>query len=89
MKKTLDALKEECPEATVAYSMPTMRIDKPGLEKKVRDLRQKMKKLCTKVRIDCIDNEKIDTNGLGSGRLHLNRKGNLQLARNFIRYIKH
>ena len=88
MKKTLDALREECPEATIARSMPTMRMDKPGLEKKVRDLRQKMKKFCTKV-IDCIDNENIDTNGLGSGRLHLNRKGNLQLARNFISYIEH
>ena len=39
VKKTLDALKEECPEATVAYSMPKMRMDKPGLDKKVRDLR--------------------------------------------------
>ena len=89
VKKTLDALKEECPEATVAYSMPTMRIDKPGMEKKVRDLRQKMKIFCTKEGIDRIDNENIDTDGLGSGRLHLNRKGNSLLARNFINYIEH
>ena len=88
-KKTLDALKEECPEATVAYSMPTMRLDKPGLDKKVRDLMQKMKIFCTKEGIDHLGNENIDTDGLGSGRLHLNRKGNSQLARNVINYIEH
>ena len=48
VKKTLDALREECPEATVAYSIPTIRMDKPGLEKKVRDLRKKMKTFCAK-----------------------------------------
>ena len=74
---------------TVAYSMPTMRIDKPGLEKKVRDLRQKIKTFCTKEGIDRIDNKNFDTDGLGSGRLYLNRKGNSQLARNFINYIEH
>ena len=31
----------------------------------------------------------MDTEGLGIGRLHLNRKGNSQFARNFINYIEH
>ena len=89
VKKTLDTLREECPEATVAYSMPTIRKDRPGLEKKVKDLVKKMKAFCTKEGIDRIDNENIDTEGLGIGKLHLNRKGNSQLARNFINYIDH
>ena len=48
-----------------------------------------MKIFCTKEEIERIANENIDTDGLGSGRLHLNRKSNSQLARNFINYIEH
>ena len=58
--------------------MLTIRMDKPGLEKNVRDLRQKLKIFSTKEEIDRIYNEHIESNGLGSDRLHLNRKGNSQ-----------
>ena len=62
--------------------MPTIRMDRLGLEAKFKDPRNKMKVFCTKEGIDRIENKTIYTEGLGIGKLHSIRKGKSQLARN-------
>ena len=79
--------KKETPQTTIVLSTLTMRRDHEGMNKKVNNLNRDLKKLAVEINIPIIDNSNIDISCLSSRQLHLNRKGDSVLARNFIRYI--
>ena len=88
LDKAVELSRKECPKTKVAISLPIMRKDKDGkYTRKVRDLKRKIQKHCMDENIPFIDNDNISQDGLGMKGLHLNRKGNSQLARNFIDFI--
>ena len=88
LDKAVELSRKECPKNKVAISLPIMRKDKDGkYTRKVRDLKRKIQKHCMEENIPFIDNDNISQDGLGMKGLHLNRKGNSQLARNFIDFI--
>ena len=68
--------------------MPILRKGKDGkYTRKVRDLKRKIQKHCMDENIPFITNENVSQGELGMEGLHLNRKGNSQLAQNFIDVI--
>ena len=88
LDKAVELSRKECPKTKVAISLPITRKDKDGkYTRKVRDLKRKIQKHCMNENIPFIDNDNISQDGLGMKGLHLNRKGNSQLARNFIDFI--
>ena len=60
----------------------------PGIEKKFLKLNLKIKNLANELSIEWMDNSNIDVSYLGFSMLHLNKKGNTILAKNFINVIE-
>ena len=88
LDKAIELVQKDSPNTEVAISLPIMRKDKEGrYSKKLRDLKRKIQKHCTDKDIALIDNDNITQDGLGIKGLHLNRKGNSQLARNLKDFI--
>lgn len=86
--RAIELVHKECPNTEVAISLPILRKDKDGrYSKKLRDLKRNIQKHCTDKDIALIDNDNISHEGLGIKGLHLNRKGNSQLARNLKDFI--
>ena len=75
----------------IVLSSLTIRKDvknNPGIEKKLHKLNLKMKNLAKELSIGWMDNSNIDASCLGFSMLHLNKKGNALLAKNFIDEIE-
>ena len=75
------------PQTKIAISGLTTRKDKPNIENKVVKLNDAIKKLCDENLLDFISHDSIDVSCLGRKQLHPNRKGNRNLANDFINYI--
>ena len=89
LRNTITFVKKESPETQIAISTHITRYDKPGMDKKVQEIDRKIKVLCIEGKVKIIDNSNLDEYCLGRGKLHLNRKGNAFLAKNFISIINH
>ena len=89
MRKTFTVVKKESPETQIAISTLITRYDKPGMDKKVQEINRKITVLCIEEKVEIIDNSNLDDHCLGRGKLHLNRKGNAFLAKNFISILNH
>ena len=87
IREMITETKKETPQTSIVLSTLTMRRDHEGMNKKVNNLNRDLKKLAVEIDIPIIDNSNIDISCLSSRQLHLNRKGDSVLARNFIRYI--
>ena len=79
--------KKESPHTTIVLSTLTTRRDYECMKKEVNNLNRALKKLAIELDVPIIDNSNIDISCLSSRKLHLNRKGDSILARNFINYI--
>ena len=85
--KIANYLKKTSPKTKFIVSTVITRDDRKGLPKKVITLNNAIKSFCVQNNIEVIDNNNMDMTNLGQKKLHLNRKGNGSLAKNFINCI--
>ena len=86
-KKITDTIKSKLPNCKYAISNVVMRKDKPDIEKKVIEFNSRLSKFCSKNKIDIIENENLDGSCLSFKKLHLNKKCNSYLAKNFLDFL--
>lgn len=86
-KKIVKSIRDSCPSTKITFSNIIMRHDNKDLEPKLILFNKHLNNYCNQQHLGYIDNGNIDTSGLGSKRLHLNRKGNSFFARNLINHI--
>ena len=67
-----------------------MRKDKQAIDKKVSvpALNREIREFASTMKMSVIDNSNLDSSCLSRKKLHLNKKGNAYLARNFLNFIK-
>ena len=87
MQEVVDILQCESNETKIAVSSVITRSDKSDLQLKVSTLNTSLKAFCAKTRVDLIDNSNLDVSCLGAKKLHINKKANSYLVKNFIRYF--
>ena len=72
------------PQCQTIFSAPTIRSDKAKANLTVRQLTKHLLQL----EIDVVDNRNITYRCIGRKGLHLNISGTIQLAKNFLNFIK-
>ena len=77
-------ISEKCPQCQTIFSTPTIRSDKAKANLTVRQLTNHLLQL----KIDVVDNRNITDRCIGRKGLHLNISGTIQLAKNFLNFIK-
>ena len=77
-------ISENCPHCQAIFLTPTIRSDKAKANLTVRQLTNHLLQL----NIDVVDNRKITDRYIGRKGLHLNISGTIQLAKNFLNFIK-
>ena len=77
-------ISEKCPQCQTIFSTPTIRSDKAKANLTVRQLTNHLLQL----EIDVVDNRNITDRCIGRKGLHLNISGTIQLAKNFLNFIK-
>ena len=88
MREIIQEAAKECPDTELVLSLTTTRNDQNGLAREVEKLNAKVKYLAKELKIRTIDHdENIDESCLSYEKLHLNKKGNSVLARNFLNFI--
>ena len=80
-------IKKKSPHTKITISSLITHKDKPGCDEKVKLLNAELKKFCDENLIDFISHEKIDETYRSFKKLHLNKKGNAFLDKNFLNYI--
>ena len=86
VKKIVKLIRDETPETEITFSGLIIRNDRPTLIEKVKTLNEKLRNYCEQQSIGLMDNSNIDETCLGMKKLHLNKKGNGVIARNFLNY---
>ena len=90
MREIIQEKSKECPDTELVLSLTTTRNNQNGLAREVEKLNAKVKHLAKELKIRTIDHdhdENIDETCLSFKKLHLNKKGNSVLARNFLDFI--
>ena len=77
-------ISEKFPQCQTIFSTPTIRSDKAKANLTVRQLTNHLLQL----EIDVVDNRNITDRCIGIKGLHLNISGTIQLAKNFLNFIK-
>ena len=77
-------ISEKCPQCQTVFSTPTIRLDKAKANLTVRQLTNHLLQL----EIDVVDNRNITDRCIGRKGLYLNISGTVQLAKNFLNFIK-
>ena len=77
-------ISEKCPQCQTIFSTPTIQSDKAKANLTVRQLTNHLGQL----NIDAVDNRNITDRCIGRIGLHLNISGTIQLAKNFLNFIK-
>ena len=75
---------EKSPQCQTIFSTPTIRLEKAKANLTVRQLTNHLLQL----NIDVVDNRYITDHCIGKKGLHLNISGTIQLAKNFLNFIK-
>ena len=75
---------EKCPQCQTIFSTPAIWSDKAKANLTVRQLTNHLLQL----EIDVVDNRNITDRCIGRKGLHLNISGAIQLAKNFLNFIK-
>ena len=76
------------PNTKVAFSSLITRKNKKDLDKKVVEVKNRLKYFCAQTNIDFIDNTNIKEDHLGNKKLHLNKGGNTVLANNLLKHLR-
>ena len=87
LQDTIDYIYKHSPQTNIVISLCTIRMDKPGLLKKIHARNIIIKDVCTRNNLKWIDNSNLDETCLGAKKLHLNRKGCSYLANNLKKFI--
>ena len=87
-KKIIKKVKQILPNTKVAFSSLITRKNKKDLDKKVVEVKNRLKYFCVQTNIDFIDNTNIKEDHLGNKRLHLNKGGNTVSANNLLKYLR-
>ena len=77
-------ISEKCPQCQTIFSTPTIRSDKAKANLTVKQLTNHLLQL----KIDVVDNRNITDRCIGRKGLHLDISGTIQLAKNFLNFIK-
>ena len=77
-------ISEKSPQCQTIFSTPTIRLEKAKANLTVRQLTNHLLQL----NIDVVDNRYITDHCIGKKGLHLNISGTIQLAKNFLNFIK-
>ena len=80
MKKIFRKVSKDSPSTQLAFSLIIVRKDKKDLEKSIIEL----KNYCSQKGLGYIENNGIKEVYLGKKRLHLNKKGNIALAKKTV-----
>ena len=83
----MDTIKSKLPNCKYAVSNVIIRNDKPDIEKKDVEFNSRLSIICSKNKIDIIENENLDRSCLNFKKLHLKKKGNSYVANNFLDYL--
>ena len=83
----VNKIKKVSPHTKIVISSVITRKDKPNHDAKVTELNVKLKKFCDDNLVDYISHDNIEETCLSFKKLHLNKKGNAFLAKNFINYV--
>ena len=84
LQKLKTFISEKCPQFQIIFSTPTIMSDKAKANLTVRQLTNHLLQL----EIDVVDNRNITDRCIGRKRFHLNISGTIQLAKNFLNFIK-
>ena len=84
IEKLVNEAKRISPSTNLVLSELIIRHDTLQRKQKSEDLNKKLKDLAKRLQIPVICHANIDSQCLGKGKLHLNRKGNSFLARNLL-----
>ena len=87
IKEIASDARNESSHKIIVLSSLIMRRDQQGMSNKVDDLNRSLKKLAKEQDIPIIGNSNIDISCLSTSKLHLNRKGDSTLARNFVNFL--
>ena len=77
-------ISEKSPQCQTIFSTPTIRLEKAKANLTVRQLTNHLLQL----NIDVVDNRYITDHCIGKKGLHVNISGTIQLAKNFLNFIK-
>ena len=87
-KKIVKQVKKVSQNTKIVFSSIAIRKDRKYIDKKVAEVNSHLKNYCNQKNIDYIDNSNIKEDHLGVKKLHLNKKGNSVLAKNFLKYLR-
>ena len=87
LQDTIDYIYKHSPQTNIVISLCTIRMNKPGLLKKIHARNIIIKDVCTRNNLKWIDNSNLDETCLGAKKLHLNRKSCSYLANNLKKFI--
>ena len=82
-----DLVRSKLPNCKLALSNLITTKDENETDKKVETFNIKLSKFGKSNKIGLIDNKNLDDSCLSYKQLHLNRKGNSYLAKNFLDYL--
>ena len=86
-KKIVKQVKKVSQNTKIVFSSIAIRKDRKNIDKKVAEVNSHLKNYCNQKNIEYIDNSNIKEDHLGVKKLHLNKKGNSVLAKNFLKYL--
>ena len=84
MKKIFRKVSKDSPSTQLAFSLIIVRKDKKNLEKSIIETNARLKNYCSQKGLGYIENNGIKEVHLGKKRLHLNKKGNIALAKKTV-----
>ena len=87
LQEIVENVKSESPETKFVLSSVINRDDRNDIQRKVSQINKKLENFSNLNDIELVDNSNIGLNCLSKKKLHLNIKGDAQLAKNFINFI--
>ena len=87
LQDTIDYIYKHSPQTNIAIYSCIIRMDKPGLLKKIHPRNIIIKDVCTRNSFKLIDNSNLSETCLGAKKLHLNKKGCSYLACNLKKFL--
>ena len=84
VERIIQMVKKKSPKTKIAFSSIINRKDKKGMTEKIRTMNKRLKNVTDTHNVAFIINDTIKENELDKWKLHLNKKGNIQLQNNFI-----
>ena len=87
LQEIVENVKSESPETKLVLSAVINRDDRNDIQRKVSQINKKLENFSNRNNIELVDNSNIGLNCLSKKKLHLNIKGDAQLAKKFINFI--